>query len=317
VFSESVQRGFRPAVACLFVLLAMLLVAAPAQAELLFNRDFASDLNGWDNEFDRPAEWSSRDANGASDSGSAQIGSVGTSNGGILLALSQCHQVSAGAEYFFGGSLLVPEGQPAGTSAQIFVSVHAGASCQGEALELTNVGSTSVESWQSVEESLVTSSGAGSLRFALGVLRPGGETLDAEVLFDDLTLRRAGGSGTIDERLSGAWFNADTPGQGFFFDVSPEIEFFFAGWFTWTDTPGEYDWTTLQGTYSGNTAVVSIFRTSGGRFNDPTEVTNEPIGVAEVTFFDCISGQVSADFLDSQEVLVIPISRLTPKFPGC
>lgn len=91
MFSESVQRGFRPAVACLFVLLAMLLVAAPAQAELLFNRDFASDLNGWDNEFDRPAEWSSRDANGASDSGSAQIGSVGTSNGGILLALSQCH----------------------------------------------------------------------------------------------------------------------------------------------------------------------------------------------------------------------------------
>jgi hypothetical protein len=95
---------------------------------------------------------------------------------------------------------------------------------------------------------------------------------------------------------AGAWFNADTPGQGQLIDVEPEGQFMFVSWFTFTGAvsanPNEQHWFTAQGNYSGNTADLLVYETLGGRFDDPQEVSTVPAGEATLSFTDCSSGQL-------------------------
>ena len=120
------------------------------------------------------------------------------------------------------------------------------------------------------------------------------------------------GSDLITAGLSGAWYNVDTPGQGFAFDISPQLNLFFGGWFTWTGTAGEYDWLTVQGGFSGNTATLPIFRTSGGQFNDSRPVETVEVGTAEFVFSSRTQGQVTIEFTGSGTRTVIPLQRGTP-----
>jgi len=96
---------------------------------------------------------------------------------------------------------------------------------------------------------------------------------------------------------SGAWFNPATSGQGQFIDVEPDEQFMFVSWFTYThasaENPNEQRWLTAQGNYSGNTAVLALFETLGGKFDDPQAVTNTRIGEATLSFSDCDQGQMS------------------------
>jgi hypothetical protein len=41
----------------------------------------------------------------------------------------------------------------------------------------------------------------------------------------------------INPGLSGAWFNPDTVGQGFFVDVLPDTDLVFMSWFTYDTAP--------------------------------------------------------------------------------
>lgn len=124
------------------------------------------------------------------------------------------------------------------------------------------------------------------------------------------------GSDLINENLSGTWYNPETPGQGFFFDVSPELNLFFGGFFTWTSTPGEKDWFTVQGEYSGDAAAVPIYQTTGGVFNGPQEVQTVPIGTAEFVFSSRTKGQVTIEFDNAATPVVIPLERLLPSPPN-
>lgn len=290
---------------------------ALAQTQLLANRGFATDLSDWSNENNRPAVWSSSDAYDDPASGSAQLTNVGVSNGAIPLALTQCQRVSAATEYGYGGTVLVPVNQPVDTSAQILIYSYTSTDCSGTILQFDSIASVEVETWLAIGGTLFTANGVSSIRISLGVFKPGGERADADALFDDIYLRRADGGGLINERLSGSWFNPATPGQGFFLDISPDLNLFFGGWFTWTTLAGQIDWMTVQGNYSGNMAMVSIFRSSGGAFNDPATVSSVALGVATFTFSSCTEGQVTIEFMGTGSTTVIPLKRITPAFPGC
>jgi hypothetical protein len=116
---------------------------------------------------------------------------------------------------------------------------------------------------------------------------------------------------------SGAWFNPDTSGQGQLIDIEPESQFMFLAWFTFTDddsdNPNQQHWLTAQGNYSGNKAVLPVYETLGGQFDDPAEVDPPAlIGSIELSFEDCTSGQASYS-IDSWEVTgSFPLSRVVP-----
>ena len=80
---------------------------------------------------------------------------------------------------------------------------------------------------------------------------------------------------------AGAWYFPDTSGQGQFIDIEPQQQFMFIGWFTYTEAdsedPLEQDWLTAEGFYSGNTAELTLYETSGGEFDGPQAV--QPEGV--------------------------------------
>jgi hypothetical protein len=115
---------------------------------------------------------------------------------------------------------------------------------------------------------------------------------------------------------SGAWFNPATSGQGQLIDIEPESQFMFLAWFTYTDAnsgnPNERHWLTAQGTYSGATAVLPVYETLGGKFDDPQAVSSSAIGTLELSFDDCANGLASYT-IDTWEVDgSFPLSRAIP-----
>lgn len=125
------------------------------------------------------------------------------------------------------------------------------------------------------------------------------------------------GNTKIDVGHSGAWYNPDTSGQGQLIDIEPDNQFMFLAWFTYTDEqsqhPNEQHWFTAQGNYSENEAVLPVYETLGGKFDDPTEVDPpRMVGSIELTFEDCTTGQASYS-IDSWDVTgSFPLSRVIP-----
>ena len=93
---------------------------------------------------------------------------------------------------------------------------------------------------------------------------------------------------------AGAWYNPETPGQGGLIDISPDNQFLFLSWFTCTEgvssESDEQHWFTGQGNYSGNTAVLVLYESTGGKFDDPHAVSTNPIGTVILEFSDCKRG---------------------------
>jgi hypothetical protein len=294
--------------------------SAHAQGNLLENPGFDSDLSVWLNLYDRRSEWSMMDAANSPSSGSAEIfNESAPSNGGTPIVLEQCVPILSSHEYKYGGQFRIPEGMPEGTSARIFLRTYSLDDCTGDTLQSLNTDTPDVDKWTMVNESLVTDSDALSLWIGLGVFKPNGESELASAYFDNLFIHRAdtGGKRIINEKLSGTWYDLATSGQGFVIDIAPSINTFFAGWYTWTNTAGEIVWFTLQGGFTGDTASLMIYRTSGGKFNDPTAVTSVAVGVAEIYFTSCTEAVLSFKFDDESEFTVINLSKLTPAFKGC
>ena len=122
----------------------------------------------------------------------------------------------------------------------------------------------------------------------------------------------------INEGVQGSWLNNATQGQGVFFDVVPSLNNLFAmAWFTWTQTPGQYDWLTAVGSYAGNTAQMNLFRSRGGRFNASNPVTNTPAGTATVTFTSCTAATVTYNITDPPSTGSFPLQRLLPANAVC
>ena len=235
---------------------------AMAQGNLVENPGFDSDFSSWSNPQSRRAEWSEDDASNSPASGSANLYNEAPSSGGTPTVLMQCFDVDASREYQYGGQGLVPPGQPTDTRAEFIVITYPASGCVGEGLQVEATWTSGSGDWEPLAETIVTDSSAQSLSINLGVFKPSGIESPARALFDNVFVQAADDTGfrVIDERYSGSWFNPENSGQGIFLDISPYANLFFGGWFTWTDTPGEIDWMTVQGGFSGDLATLTIYR---------------------------------------------------------
>ncbi len=146
----------------------------------------------------------------------------------------------------------------------------------------------------------------------------GGQILAENLVFTDITVvpETPVSDFQINLGMAGSWFNPDTNGQGFVFDVvdNATTQFLGAAWFTFdinppgmddTDTFGstQQRWFSANGDFTGNTATLQIFSPTNGVFNDGNFMVNrgEAIGTMIVRFFDCQNGEISFDF-DSPDI---------------
>ncbi len=113
--------------------------------------------------------------------------------------------------------------------------------------------------------------------------------------------------------LSGAWYDPDTSGQGFFIDIKTEIGLFFAGWFTYDDEQqGSLRWQTLQGSLGDSDEItVAIVNTVGGVFDTATAVESSEAGLVTIKFTSCDTAELSYAFSDGPSG-DINLQRLIP-----
>lgn len=126
----------------------------------------------------------------------------------------------------------------------------------------------------------------------------------------------------INPGLNDAWFNPNTPGQGFFITVFPDSGTIFLAWFTYdTERPpanveailGEpgHRWVTAFGNYADDMAVLDIEVTSGGIFNAALPApTQELDGTIIVEFHDCNSATITYDIPSAGLQGAIQIERI-------
>ncbi|MGJ8663642.1 MAG: DUF4397 domain-containing protein, partial [Marinicella sp.] len=128
---------------------------------------------------------------------------------------------------------------------------------------------------------------------------------------------------SLNPGLNGAWFNHDTDGQGFFFEVFPELNSIFVAWFTYDTTfadgnetavVGEpnHRWLTAQGDYDGTTsAELTLYVSQGGIFNQDNVVTTTEAGTLRVDFDGCRTAMVNYTLDDSGLTGMIPLTRVS------
>ena len=132
------------------------------------------------------------------------------------------------------------------------------------------------------------------------------------------------GDFALNAGFNDAWYDPATAGQGFLIAVFPEIQQVFVAWFTFdTERPPEsveailgepgHRWLTAQGSFTGNTAELSIYTTEGGVFDSaepPAQNDGMPDGTMTIEFDNCKEGMVSYDMTDPPVSGMIPIQRI-------
>lgn len=119
-------------------------------------------------------------------------------------------------------------------------------------------------------------------------------------------------SGSDTGSVTGAWWDPQTPGQGFFMDAPEDGETAFLAWFTFdADTdpslpttgviPGtDQRWFTAQGTLIGGVGSLPLSRTRNGRFDsEMNSITNEA-GEVTARFSEC---SASVDYFIAESAL--------------
>lgn len=145
-----------------------------------------------------------------------------------------------------------------------------------------------------------------------------------------VVLRPIGSDFRINAGLNDAWYNPDTPGQGFFVTVFPDSQEIFLAWFTYdTERPdpsvaanlGEpgHRWLTAFGPYSGDGTTLAVELTSGGVFDSAEpEPTQEIDGTVSITWSDCENALLSYDIPSAGVEGDIAITRIAPdNVPRC
>jgi len=151
---------------------------------------------------------------------------------------------------------------------------------------------------------------------------------EAWKFFQAFTLPELQDKFQVNSGLNDAWYNPATDGQGFFVVVFEEIQSVFLAWFTYdTEMPnGEpakfghagHRWLTAFGPYSGASASLEVLSTSNGIFDTATQVEREVVGSIDLTFNDCLSGQIDYDLGSIGRQGQIPIQRIvTDLVPAC
>ncbi len=127
---------------------------------------------------------------------------------------------------------------------------------------------------------------------------------------------------TLNPGLNGAWYNYETPGQGFFIEVFPELEYIFVAWFTYDTTFADgnemavvgspnHRWYTAEGTYEGTEASLTLVLSEGGIFNQADVVENSDAGTLNISFDGCRTAMVDYEITDSGLTGNIPLIRLS------
>lgn len=127
----------------------------------------------------------------------------------------------------------------------------------------------------------------------------------------------------INPGMNDAWYNANTPGQGFLITVLPDKETVFLAWFTYdVERPADdveaqlgepgHRWLTAQGSYSGTTATLEISVTSGGVFDSRLPAPGAPVadGTMTIRWKSCNSATISYEIDSLNLVGEIPIERV-------
>ena len=137
----------------------------------------------------------------------------------------------------------------------------------------------------------------------------------------DKTRLHTAAEGLITPALNDSWYNPETAGQGYFITVLPKAGIVFMAWFTYdTDQAtnigdarlGEpnHRWITAQGPYNGDSADLTIYISSGGRFDSPATVTNRAAGTIKLSFNGCNSGSVEYSIPSINRQGTVPIQRV-------
>jgi len=120
----------------------------------------------------------------------------------------------------------------------------------------------------------------------------------------------------INAGMDGAWFDSDTPGQGFFIDAHPDPEgdnFIFVSWFTYGEqTASGQRWLTAQGGFEGSTAEIDVWETTGGSFDDPEPISRTKVGTMSLDFTDCSNAQLTYSLPADSAEGDIAITRVIP-----
>jgi hypothetical protein len=127
----------------------------------------------------------------------------------------------------------------------------------------------------------------------------------------------------ITHAMAGAWYDPPTDGQGFFIDVYDNANSMFLAWFTYDlERPGSgaealigdpgHRWLTAQGPFSGDTAEMNIWWTSGMIFDsaNPPKEPSVQDGTMTVEFSDCATGLVTYDLGSFNVQGQVPIRRI-------
>ena len=131
---------------------------------------------------------------------------------------------------------------------------------------------------------------------------------------------------SVNQGLNGNWFNPETPGQGIFFDVKPEFDYAYMGWFTYDtqlamdDEAGQIGaagqrWLVGNGSINQSTSSITfdMFYAAGGLFDDAQAVTlpdADPYGSMTAVFNDdCATATVSYEIPSQNLSGVYSITR--------
>ena len=119
----------------------------------------------------------------------------------------------------------------------------------------------------------------------------------------------------INPGMNGGWYYDQTAGQGFLIDTLPDGAgggFIFIAWFTYGDTTASGQrWLTAQGNFTGPTADIVIYESTGGSFDTPLLPSTDPVGSMQVDFTDCDTATFSYQ-LEEGPSGTIPLARLLP-----
>ena len=272
-------------------------LTAQAQTNAIENPGFDSNFSGWEQFFGRIGEWSSEDADGSGSSGSALLSNEGTSDGVVPLVLHQCIAVQAGQQYMFGGDILVPNGQPAGTAGYIFVEPFLNSTCNGSAEAFFSAGSGPAGDWGSTSNSVTAGTGILSMRVSMGVFKPNGETADAQAYFDNIyfLVPNQPEGFVVNPAMSASFYNPEESGHGIMIHLLNAT----TAWMCWFafDLDGNPAWICALGVIDGDTITFEdAFTVDGGAFPpnfDPEQIVEEPWGSIVVVFTGCNSGTLS------------------------
>ena len=129
----------------------------------------------------------------------------------------------------------------------------------------------------------------------------------------------------INQGIPGSWFNPATSGSGLLIDVASDPKFMFVAWFTYekpqpTPLAGhaaplpkvgapENRWMTAGGSWEGNVANLTLFKSSGGVFDSGQTVTTTAVGSLVLTFSDCAHATVTYNIPAEGLSGTFPISR--------